>query len=488
MAKQQLKQKQHLKVLPLQLQLMRYLSLPLTDLSQSIEREATENPMLEIVPDTDDSYSDDYTDDSFEIEPEEGENNTDELEIESINKGADPFEDFDDDDEDYRYRERLSSDPNAESYNTEIASSTSITQSLLEQLSYKNLTNRERIIGETIICSLDDTGYLTRDIYFLSNDVALKNNIEATPEEIEHILHTIQQLDPPGIGARTAQECILIQLRRLPASPTTALAMDIMEHYFDQWSTHQYELIAKKKSLSNGQLQEIKSCIRHLNPKPGLNFNDNSDTAAHILPDFIVTADDNQSLTLTLNENGIPNVQISNEYLSMLHEYEKKTKPTICDKEALRFLREKNENAQSFIEMLNQRQTTLYSIMHCIVKLQKEFLLSGNESDLKPMKLQDIADRTGYDPSTISRVVNEKYVQTDFGTLLLKEFFSKSIATEEGTVSAKKLQETIRKAIAEEDPLQPLTDEMLVDLLSKEGYSIARRTIAKYRTEFIHGS
>lgn len=477
MAKQQLKETQHLKILPQQLQLMRYLTLPITDLSQAIEQEVTENAMLEIAPDTDNSNPDEnmISDENNGLDADK-----DNFEDQVI----DPFEDFDDsDNEDYRYREHLSSDPNQKDFETIIESGSSFTQSLLEQLSYKDLSEKERIIGEALICSLDDAGYLSRSIALLSNDLAFKNNIDATPDEIELVLLKVQQLEPAGIGARTAQECILIQLLRLPHSPIVALATQIMQDYFEQWSNHQYEFIANKLKLSQTQIKEVENCIHHLNPKPGHIFLETNDSAATILPDFIISSEDNQSISFDLNEKGIPNVQISGYYLNMLQEYESKTKPTVGDKEALRFLREKNENAQSFIEMLHQRQLTLCNIMQSIIDLQRPFLLSGNESDLNPMKLQDIADRTGYDPSTISRVVNEKYVQTDFGTLLLKDFFSKAVATDEGAVSAKKLQQAIRDAIAAENSQHPLTDDMLVELLSKEGYTIARRTVAKYRTE-----
>jgi len=345
----------------------------------------------------------------------------------------------------------------------------------------QELDERKHSIAEYLIGNLDDDGYLRRDLAAIADDIAFSQNITTTEKELLHLLHIIQQFDPPGIGARDLQECLLLQLKRKPATFVNEQAVRIVRDMMEEFSRKHYDKMVKKLDVDDEMLKEIIQEIIHLNPRPGDSVVDSKGAVIQITPDFIINVTDDK-LELSLNSRNAPDLKISKEYSRMMGDYARRKDKT--SKEALSFVKQKVENARWFIDAIRQRQETLLFTMNAIMEYQYEYFLEGDETKLKPMILKDIADRVGMDISTISRVANSKYVQTEFGTFLLKTFFSESLATESGEeVSSREVKKILSDCISAENKKKPLTDDKLCSILKEKGYTIARRTVAKYREQ-----
>ncbi len=469
MISQKQKMKMQQKLTPQQLLLMRLLQLPATRLEQKIKEEVEKNPMLEVESATDDEP----------LSSEQGVENDENLDTEDDFRGLDIDDYFDDD---YSYRERLEKDRNTEERHFEISESDSFTDSLLKQLALRNLTERERSIGNEIIGSIDGSGYLGRDIQLIANDLAFRSGIEATDEEMEKMLHEVQSLDPAGVGARNLQECLSLQLHRVEHPDLDTLnAQIIIDKYFTQLSNKHYDTLKSQLNLNTEQLNRAIDVIQHLNPKPGWGREEEHKGAHYIIPDFIVSRD-GDSLSFMLSDRNQPQLRLNSEYATMLDQLGQQKNLTSSDKETFQFIKSKNETAQWFIETLQLRQVTLSNIMAAILDYQRAYFLSGDSADLRPMRLKDIAAATNFDESTVSRVVTGKYVQTEFGTFLLKELFSKALATDQGEmVAIDHIKQSLLQIIKNEDKMHPLTDEALTKRLQDEGFKISRRTVTKYR-------
>lgn len=476
MNRQQMKTKQEQQLSPQQLLLMRLLAVPAAALEQTIKEEIENNPLLEDeqCPTEEESFS----------SSSDGDDPDDELDFEE--REINPFEESNfEDDDDYRYREQGEHDKNNETHELIASAETSFSDTLLEQFNLKPLTETERLIGHELIGSIDDSGYLSRDIGLITNDLAFTQNIDTTPQEVERVLRIIQTLDPAGVGARNLQECLQLQLERCEDDDIeTVIAKRIVKRYFDDFSEKRYNKIQEALELTDEELESAIQRIKRLDPKPGSNYEESSATLGHfIMPDFIVSHDEN-GLSFSMNDNQMPKLKLSRHYGDLLHQMERLPNPTRGDKETIQFIRSKTESALDFIEMLNERHHTLEHTMEAILKRQKAYFISGNEEDLRPMKLQDIADDTGLALATISRVVTQKYVSTEFGTFLLKTLFSKGIANDEGEdLSTKAAKKLLSEIVEQEDKRSPLSDEAILKLLTEKGYPIARRTVAKYREQ-----
>ncbi len=473
MLKQQLALKQLQKLSPQQIQLMKLLQLPTVALEQRIKEEMEANPLLEEGKDLDESMQDNAQDDL-----------ENDAEITEAEKEFD-YEDYIDDDDtpDYKlYVNNKGKDEDEKSI--PISGGITFHQKLEEQLSLLDLDDETFTIAHYLIGSLDDAGYLRRDIHSLVDDLAFTQNIITTPEKVEEALKIIQSFDPPGVGARDLRECLLLQLKRKKHElPAQQLALEILENYFDEFSKKHYDKILKKLDISEEELKAAIDEILKLNPKPGNSANDASPAAQTITPDFIVTIN-NGKLELSLNGRNAPELRVNRRYAEMLRDYAKNKNKTKADKEAMTFVKQKLDSAKWFIDAIKQREHTLMSVMQAILDYQKDYFLEGDETLLKPMILKDIADRVGLDISTVSRVVNSKYVQTPYGTFLLKSFFSESLSTDSGEeVSTREVKKILQDLIENEDKKKPLTDEKLATILKEKGYNIARRTVAKYREQ-----
>ena len=454
------KMKMQQKLSPQQLLLMRLLQMPVTSLEQRLKEEVEKNPLLEV---SSDSGS------MLESLPET-----------SIDApGAD--EGIDTEDDDYSYRERQERDKNQDAHERVFVSETSFGDHLMEQLAMRNLTPRQQSIAQEIVGSIDDAGYLGRDIGLIANDLAFTQGLEVSLQEVEKVLHEVQQLDPPGIAARNLRECLSLQLHRAEEhDETTKWAIQIIDNYFDIFVNHNYQRIMEILQLSEDQLNDAIGRIRRLNPKPGAGESESAH-AHYVVPDFVVTNHEGQ-LSLYLNDGRLPQLQLNDYYQEMLQELTSKNKPTSGEKETLEFLQMNSESANMLVETLRLRHVTMLRVMQVILRWQYKFFVSGDSADLKPLLQKDVAEKTGYDISTISRVVNSKYVQTEFGTFLLKECFSQSITNGDGQeVATETVRQVLLAAVASEDKKNPLSDEALSQLLKEQGYPVARRTVAKYR-------
>ena len=470
MNSQRQKMKMQQKLTPQQLLLMRLLQLPVTSLEQKIKEEVEKNPMLEVdTSDPQEQY--DSPDDGEPMETSEGEGDF---------KGIDIDEYFDDDD--YSYRERMEKDRNSEERQVEFSDGVSFTESLMRQLGLQNLTERERTIGNEIIGSIDGTGYLGRDIQLIANDMAFRMGIDVTEEEMEKVLAAIQTFDPAGVGARNLQECLSLQLHRANnPDEDTLRAIDIVDNYFSQLSSKHYASLMTALKIDEKQLERALGVIRRLNPKPGWGREEEGKGSHYIIPDFIVSREGGQ-LTFTLSDRNKPKLHLNSEYTEMMMQLDSRKGLNKNEQETLQFIKSKTEAAQWLMSTIDQRCETLASTMGAILKYQQAYFLSGDTEDIRPMRLKDIAEQTGFDESTISRVVNEKYVQTDFGTFLLKTLFVKAVVTEQGDLLAvEHIKEALRQIIDDEDKGEPLTDEDLTTLLTEKGFKLSRRTVTKYR-------
>ncbi len=481
--KQNLQQKLGLKINPLQIQLIKLLELPTFQLEQRIKEELETNPLLE--------EADEET--GYEGQEEEGEiYSGEEDEQEEGRSEEDDFslEDYlgDDDDEIPDYKLSVSNTSRDEdTKNFVLSQGASFREHLIDQLGMRNLSDVQRKVAEYIIGNIDDDGYLRRACDNIVDDLAFGAGIEVTPEEIEHLLNIIQEFEPSGVGARDLQECLLLQIRHKQENHEgDPLALKnaelILKECFEEFSRKHYEKIARRLRLSDNALKEAIEEILKLNPKPGgaLGDNDYARNAEKVIPDFMLDLVDGE-LQLTLNSANLPELRINKSYLNILDKYQN-SQSDKSKKDVANFIKYKLNSAKSFIDAVEQRNNTLMLTMTAIIQFQKQFFLTGDENMLKPMILRDIADITGLDVSTISRVSNSKYVQTWFGIYALKDFFSGSMQMTSGEeVSTGELRNVLKEIVETEDKTNPLTDDELVDRMKEKGYQIARRTIAKYR-------
>jgi len=467
--RQQLKQQQRLS--PQQIQTIRMLELPALEIEERIKNELDENPALEEGIDYADEPDTDYSD----------EGNTDTQDSnEDLSLGDYMNED---DIPDYKLAEISSKEERKEStpYNNE----QSLSDYLLQQLQLNELSEKDDKIGEYIIGNIDDDGYLRRSLAAIADDIAFQSGQDFSEQDLSDTLKLIQDFDPPGIGARDLQECLILQLRKRKETKEVILAIRILTDFFDEFTRKHFDKIQRALGIDEEQLKAVISEITSLNPKPGSNWDDSMTTIMNrITPDFIVETT-NGEITLTLNSRGVPNLRINREYSDMLKDYTgNKANQTSDMRDAVLFVKQKLDAAQGFIDAVRQRQETLQRTMEAIIIMQEEFFFTGDESKLQPMILKDVAERTGYDISTISRVSNSKYVQTNFGIYPLKFFFSESTQTESGeTISTRKIKQIIKEEIDVENKKKPITDEELTNILNSKGFLIARRTVAKYREQ-----
>lgn len=477
---QSLQQKLLQKLSPQQIQLMKLLQVPTANLEERVKEELEENPALEVGEDGHDDFedADDFKSDSDEdYDAEVSADEYDNIDLsEYVSEGDDEVGDYKLRDENYPEMDEGKVIP--------IRVETSFHEMLLNQLGMMELDERTQKIAEQIVGSIDDDGYLRREIISISDDLAFRQNILSPEAEIEGLIKKIQQFDPPGICARDLKECLLLQLRRkLKEGKEVELAMQVLEKYFDEFTKKHYEKIQRGLGLTDEQLKAVINQIIRLNPKPGGNIGEASKAESYVIPDFFIF-NNNGILELTLNSKNAPDLRISEGYRDMIKDYEKGSKKDKRQKEAVLFIKQKIDSAKWFIDMIKQRQQTLIGTMSSIMNYQEEFFLTGDETTLKPMILKDIAEMTGLDISTVSRVANSKFVQTEFGTYRLKFFFSESLSTDSGEeVSTREVKKILSNLIEAEEKRKPLSDEQLTDMLQEKGYNIARRTVAKYREQ-----
>ena len=472
MLKQSLNFKLSQKLSPQQIQLMKLIQLPTQSFEQRLQQEIEENPAL-------DPGKEEYEEDNFSNEnSSEDDSGSDTIETD-IN-----VDEYLSDDEIPSYRlsaNNYSADD--EDKSVPYAAGTSFNQHLQAQLNTYRLDDEERDIAVFLIGSVDESGYIRRPIPDIMDDLAFTQNIYTTEEKIEQVLHLVHQLDPAGVGARNLQECLLIQLKRKEPKPDVALATKIIAQSFDQFTKKHYDRLISKYDCTETELREAIEEIEHLNPKPGGAYAGNTRIVEHVVPDFTIQIVDGE-LQLSLNGRNAPELHVSREYNNMMKGYKASKEKSKAQKDAVQFIKQKLDAAKWFIEAVKQRQQTLMVTMSSIMNYQSEFFLTGDERNLKPMILKDIADEIKMDVSTVSRVANSKYVDTPYGTKLIKEFFSESMTNDQGEeVSTREIKKILEITISEEDKKKPLTDDKLARILKEKGYPIARRTVAKYREQ-----
>jgi RNA polymerase sigma-54 factor len=478
---QGLQQKLLQKLSPQQIQLMKLLQVPTAHLEERIKEELEENPALE--------QSEEDHDDQFDAEPKDEFDSDDEFETEGSEEEYDNIDlseyVADDDGEIAEYKTRDDNYPEAEESKTvPYKIETSFHEHLHDQLLMLKLDDQQKKISEQIVGSIDDDGYLRRETAAIVDDLAFRQNIDSNEAEVEQVIRMIQQFDPPGVAARNLQECLLIQLdRQQRDNKSVDLAIEVLTHYFDEFTKKHYDKIQRGLNIGDDELKQVINQIIRLNPKPGGNLSDMNKAESYVIPDFFIY-NNGGMLELTLNSKNAPDLRISEGYRDMLREYDKGSKKDKRQKEAVIFIKQKIDAAKWFIDAIKQRQHTLSSVMETIMEYQHEFFMTGDETSLRPMILKDIAERTGLDISTVSRVANSKFVQTEFGTYRLKFFFSESLSTESGEeVSTREVKKILSDLIEGESKKKPLSDEKLTELLQEKGYNIARRTVAKYREQ-----
>lgn len=480
---QSLQQKMLQKLSPQQIQLMKLLQVPTANLETRIKEELEENPALELDDESHDENADELKDEFSEPGEEEyedkdgSEDEYDNIDVsEYVSEGDDDVADYKLRDDNYPEEDDKKQLP----FKTE----TSFYELLLDQLGLLKLDEKEQKIAEQIVGSIDEDGYLRRETTAIVDDLAFRQNISATEEEVEAVIKMIQRFDPPGVAARDLQECLLLQLQRLKdEGKQVDTAMKAISRYFDEFTKKHYEKIQRGLGLDEDQLKEVMQQIIRLNPKPGGNLGEMSKAESYVVPDFFIFNNAGK-LELTLNSRNAPELRISEGYRDMLKEYDRGAKKDKRQKEAVLFIKQKIDAAKWFIDAIKQRQHTLLSTMNAIMEHQYEFFLTGDETNLRPMILKDIAEKTNLDISTVSRVANSKFVQTEFGTYRLKFFFSESLTTDSGEeVSTREVKKILSDLIEGESKKRPLSDERLTELLQEKGYNIARRTVAKYREQ-----
>ena len=473
MLKQSLQYKLLQKLSPQQIQLMKLIQLPTQAFEERLKQEIEENPALDIGKEETDAFDDDL---SNEFEDRENEkNDTEEIDINEYLS--------DDDIPDYKTQANNYSTDDDEK-NVPYAAGTSFHQSLKNQLTTFSFNDEEFAIAEFLVGSIDDSGYIRRNIIDLVDDLAFTANIFTTEEKVISVLKTaIHNLDPIGVGARDLKECLIIQLKRKKHTETRALAINILESAFDHFVKKHFKKLQEKFAISEEELKEVNSEISKLNPKPGSSYAGNNKIAEQIVPDFSIKLIDGE-LDLVLNARNAPELHVSREYNTMLKTYQESSIKSKSQKDAVYFIKQKLDAAKWFIDAIKQRQQTLLLTMNAIMQYQYDYFLTGDERKLRPMILKDIADKIKMDISTVSRVANSKYVSTPYGTKLIKEFFSESMKNDQGEdVSTREIKKILENVILEENKKKPLTDEKLALILKEKGYPIARRTVAKYREQ-----
>lgn len=473
MLKQQLQQKLQQKLSPQQIQLIRLIELPAIELEERVKHELEDNPALEEGKEPLDDF-----------ERTEGEENRDDAPAEATDTDLSLGDYLTEDDiPDYKLRELSQRVEKKE--DVPFSVSQSLGEFLLQQLGLRDLPEKEVKIAEYIIGNMDDDGYLRRDLSAIADDLVFQAGQEVSETEIEHILTLIQDFEPAGIGARNLQECLLIQLDKKEKTPSVGLAIRVLTDYFEEFTRKHYDKIIRGLNIDEATLKKVIHEITALNPKPGSSWGGSMEVAmSQIVPDFVVEAG-NGELTLSMNNRGVPDMRINREYADMFRDYAgNKANQTSDMRDAVQFVKQKLDSAQWFIDAIKQRQETLQRTMEAIILLQRDFFLTGDEATLRPMILKDVAERAGYDISTVSRVSNSKYVQTNFGIYPLKYFFSESMQTDSGEeISTREVKKIMQEHIETEDKRRPLTDEELASILKEKGYVIARRTVAKYREQ-----
>lgn len=509
-----LKQGQYLKQLqklsPQQIQFMKLLQIPTANLEERIKEEMEVNPALEeghddedipAVNDTDTELSannnteeqaeEATTDQDNELQEESKDEETeygDETGNEEDSATADDTdlsEYMNDEDDIAEYKLATERDPDTEmTKGVPVAVSRSFHEYLEEQVLMLDLDERQTQLAQYIVGSIDADGYLRRSLDAMVDDIAFSLNIETNEKELEELLKKIQQLEPAGVGARDLKECLLLQIQRIKEHPViNKIAIDVIENHFDEFVKKHYEKLQKQLEVQDDTFKMVMETILKLNPKPGSAYQGSSTTEHFLLPDFYLTNNDGE-LEVTLNSMNVPDLRISSNFKEMLKEYSLNAKKDKKQKEAVMFIKQKIDSAKWFIDAIKQRQNTLLLTMNAIVDYQREYFLTGDDTKLKPMILKDIADRIGMDISTVSRVANSKYIQTEFGTFKLKSFFSESLSTDSGDeVSTREVKKILTDLIEAENKKKPLSDQKLTKLLNEKGYNIARRTVAKYREQ-----
>jgi len=476
MLKQFLQLKLSQKLSPQQIQLMKLIQLPTQAFEQRLKEEMVENPALEAGKEEDEYEKDEFENEEYD-DYDEFEN--DRIDAEDIN-----IDEYLSNDEtpDYKLQANNYSDDD-EDRSMPFAAPVSFHQDLINQLNTFILNDEEREIAEFLVGSIDDMGYIRRSIPDIVDDMAFTQGIYTDEKNVEKILHVIHELEPSGVGARDLQECLLLQLKHKTPTEAVDLAIDILEHQFEAFTKKHYDKLLQKYGVSQDQLKKAIDEIEKLNPKPGGAFTGNNKMVEHVVPDFTIRIVEGE-LELSLNGRNAPELHISKDYQEMMQTYKASRDKSNQQKEAVQFIKQKLDSAKWFIDAIRQRQETLFVTMNAIMHYQEEFFLDGDETKLKPMILKDIADMVGLDISTVSRVANSKYVETPYGTKLIKEFFSEAMKNDQGEdVSTLEIKKILQNVIEEEDKHKPLPDDQLADILKEKGYPIARRTIAKYREQ-----
>lgn len=479
---QGLYQKQLQKLSPQQIQLMKLLQVPTAQLEERIKEEIEENPALE---EAEEGHETEYD----EAKDEFSDGDTDDIEMDG---SAEEYDNIDiseyvkeGDDEVGDYKLKDSNYPEIDENRViPIKVERGFNELMLEQLGMLTIDEHQKKVAMQIIGNLDDDGYLRREFSAIVDDLAFRQNISTTEEEIAELVLQIQQFDPPGIAARNLQECLLLQLeRKLHEGKHVEMAIKVLEKYFEEFTKKHYEKIQRGFDLNDEQLREVISQIIKLNPKPAGSVGESNRAESYVVPDFFIYNNAGK-LELTLNNKNAPDLRISEGYREMLKEYDRGSKKDKRQKEAVIFIKQKIDAAKWFIDAIKQRHNTLLNTMEAIMNYQREFFISGEETDLRPMILKHIAEQTNLDISTVSRVANSKFVQTEFGTYRLKFFFSESLQTDSGEeVSTREVKKILSDIIEAEDKKHPYSDEKLTEMLQEKGYNIARRTVAKYREQ-----
>lgn len=479
MLKQFLNLKLSQKLSPQQIQLMKLIQLPTQAFEQRLLEEMNENPALEAgseeeeIYDKDEFDNDDANDEFDDYDDNESEDTSDINIDEYLSSDETP---------DYKTQANNYSDDDEERESPLVAP-ISFHQDLINQLNTFILNDQEREIAEFLVGSIDDMGYIRRSIPDMVDDMAFTQGIYTDEKTVERMLNIIHELEPSGVGARDLQECLLLQLKHKTPTEYVALAMDIIENQFDAFTKKHYDKLQQKYNVSNEQLKTAIHEIEKLNPKPGGSFTGSNKITEHVVPDFAIRIVDDE-LVLTLNGRNAPSLHVSKDYQEMMQTYKSSRDKSNAQKDAVQFIKQKLDSAKWFIDAIKQRQETLYVTMNAIMHYQQEYFLEGDETKLKPMILKDIADLVGLDISTISRVANSKYVETPYGTKLIKEFFSEAMKNDQGEdVSTLEIKKILQNVIEDEDKQKPLPDDQLAEILLEKGYPIARRTIAKYREQ-----
>lgn len=471
MLKQQLQQKLQQKLSPAQIQVIKMLEVPTLELEERIRQELEENPALE-----EGSEADKESEEIDNLNIDDGGNN-DDFDIDEYV--------VDDDIPDYKLKaNNTSKDDKYE----DIPFSVGMTfhEFLIDQVGLLQLTEKERLLTEYVIGNIDDEGYLRRMPEAMVDDIIFQVGVQTTDEEMYRIISLVRQLDPAGVGASNLQECLMLQLKRKEMSDSVKLAVSLIKDYFEEFSKKHYDKIQRGLEMDDAMLKKVMNEIIHLNPKPGNAWGGNilEKSMATIVPDFILENDENL-LTVSLNNSNIPELRVNSTYNEMFQDYTgNKQNQSREMKDAVMFVKQKIDSARWFIDAIKQRHQTLLNTMMAIVDFQRDFFIEGDDTYLKPMILKDIADRTGYDISTISRVSNSKYIQTEFGIFSVKYFFSESMTNDSGEeVSTREIKKILQDCIDNEDKRKPWNDDALAEVLKTKGYIIARRTVAKYREQ-----